>query len=158
MAVGNDFVVAEVSDYGYRLGTPLEGVSRSQRRPSWRLACGRAAATRLHRTGALSRRLLGLLLPEAGPARYAGGVAGAVVMVIVLVVLFPVVVLVGSGIVAAALGSFLKADSDAANRSDDGPNEYLDLARKEAETGYPQIAEGHGGRRRLNLPGRLRRS
>ena len=26
MAVGNDFVVAEVSDYGYRLGTPLEGV------------------------------------------------------------------------------------------------------------------------------------
>ena len=79
-------------------------------------------------------------------------------MVIVLVVLFPVVVLVGSGIVAAALGSFLKVDSDASNRGDDGPNEYLDLARKEAETGYPQLVGGHGGRRRLNLPGRLRRS
>lgn len=79
-------------------------------------------------------------------------------MVIVLVVLFPVVVLVGSGVVAAALGSFLKADSDADNRDDDGPNEYLELARKEAETGYPQLDNGHGGRRRLNLPGRLRRS
>ncbi len=59
-------------------------------------------------------------------------------MVIVLVVVFPVAVLVGSGIVAAALGSFLKADSDAANRTDDGPNEYLELASKEAETGYPR--------------------
>ena len=78
-------------------------------------------------------------------------------MVIVLVVVFPVVVLVGSGIVAAALGTFLKTDSDASNRSDDGPNEYLELARKEAETGYPQLDDGHGGRRRLNLPGRLRR-
>ena len=61
-------------------------------------------------------------------------------MVIVLVVVFPVLVLVGGGIVAAALGSFLKADSDAANRGDDGPNEYLELARKEAETGYPRPA------------------
>lgn len=78
-------------------------------------------------------------------------------MVIVLVVLFPVVVLVGSGIVAAALGSFLKADSDASNRSDDGPNEYLELARKEAETGYPQLDDGHSGRPRLNLPGLPRR-
>ena len=60
-------------------------------------------------------------------------------MVIVLVVLFPVTVLVGGGIIAAALGSFLKADSDAANRDGDSPNEYLELARKEAETGYPQI-------------------
>ena len=85
-----------------------------------------------------------------------GGVAGAVVMVIVLVVVFPVAVLVGSGILAAALGSFLKVDSDAANRSDDGPNEYLELSRKEAETGYPQLVERHAGRRRLNLP-RLRR-
>ena len=59
-------------------------------------------------------------------------------MVIVLVVLFPVVVLVGSGILAAALGSLLKADSDAANRTDHGPNEYLELARKEAQTGYPR--------------------
>lgn len=63
-------------------------------------------------------------------------------MVIVLVVLFPVVVLIGSGILAAALGSFLKVDSDAANRTgDDGPNEYLELARKEAETGYPHRPE-----------------
>ena len=63
-------------------------------------------------------------------------------MVIVLVVAFPVVVLIGSGILAAALGSFLKVDSDAANRTgDDGPNEYLELARKEAETGYPHRPE-----------------
>ena len=63
-------------------------------------------------------------------------------MVIVLVVVFPVVVLIGSGILAAALGSFLKVDSDAANRTgDDGPNEYLELARKEAETGYPHRPE-----------------
>ena len=62
-------------------------------------------------------------------------------MVIVLVVVFPVVVLIGSGILAAALGSFLKVDSDAANRDGDGPNEYLELARKEAETGYPHRPE-----------------
>ena len=63
-------------------------------------------------------------------------------MVIVLVVVFPVVVLIGSGILAAALGSFLKVDSDAANRTgDDGPNEYLELARKEAATGYPHRPE-----------------
>ena len=61
-------------------------------------------------------------------------------MVIVLVVLFPVAVLIGSGILAAVLGSFLKVDSDAANRTDEGPNEYLELARKEAETGYPRPA------------------
>ena len=78
-------------------------------------------------------------------------------MAIVLVILFPVAVLVGSGIVAAALGSFLKADSDAANRTDDGPNEYLELARKEAETGYPRLNDGHEQRRRLSLPG-IRRS
>ena len=62
-------------------------------------------------------------------------------MVIVLVVLFPVAVLIGCGILAAVLGSFLKVDSDAANRDDDGPNEYLELARKEAETGYPHRPE-----------------
>ena len=49
--------------------------------------------------------------------------------------------LLGSGLLAAALGSFLKVDSDAANRDGDGPNEYLELARKEAETGYPQRPE-----------------
>ena len=59
-------------------------------------------------------------------------------MVIVLVVLFPVTVLVGSGILAAVLGGSLKADADASNRTDDGPNEYLELSRKEAETGYPR--------------------
>jgi|GEM_PF-2751924 len=78
-------------------------------------------------------------------------------MVIVLVVLFPVVVLVGSGIVAAALGSLLKADSDADNLGEDGPNEYLELARKEAETGYPQIT-GQKARPGLpSLPGLRRR-
>ncbi len=75
-------------------------------------------------------------------------------MVIVLVVVFPVAVLIGSGILAAALGSFLKVDSDAANRGDDGPNEYLELARREAETGYPQPTDPHQRRRRLSLPGR----
>ena len=88
---------------------------------------------------------------------YDRGMAGAVVMVIVLVILFPVAVLVGSGIIAAALGSLLKVDSDAANRTDDGPNEYLDLASKEAETGYPRLNDGHERRRRLSLPG-IRRS
>ena len=70
-------------------------------------------------------------------------------MVIVLVVVFPVVMLIGSGILAAALGSFLKADSDAANRVDGDPNEYLELARKEAETGYPQRPEPPSLRSRL---------
>ena len=83
--------------------------------------------------------------------------AGAVVMVIVLVVLFPVAVLIGSGILAAALGSFLKVDSDAANRTEEGPNEYLELAQNEAVTGYPRPADGHGGGRRLTLPGFPRR-
>ena len=78
-------------------------------------------------------------------------------MVIVLVVMFPVAVLIGSGILAAALGSFLKVDSDAANRTEDGPNEYLELARREADTGYPRLSDGHGGRRRLTLPGFARR-
>ena len=77
-------------------------------------------------------------------------------MVIVLVVLFPVVVLVGSGILAAALGGFLKAGSDAANHSDDGPNEYLELARNEAGTGYPQVAAPQARRPRFSLPGRRR--
>ena len=70
-------------------------------------------------------------------------------MVIVLVVVFPVAVLVGSGILAAALGSFLKVDSDAANRDDDGPNEYLELSRREAETGYPHRPEPPSLRSRL---------
>ena len=77
-------------------------------------------------------------------------------MVIVLVVVFPVAVLIGSGILAAALGSFLKVDSDAANRSDDGANEYLELARNEAGTGYPQVAAPQARRPRFSLPGRRR--
>ncbi len=77
-------------------------------------------------------------------------------MVIVLVVLLPVAVLVGSGILAAALGSFLKADSDAANHTDDGPNEYLELARNEAESGYPRLTDQHQRRRRLSFPGSRR--
>lgn len=70
-------------------------------------------------------------------------------LVIVLVVVFPVVALLGSGILAAALGSFLKVDADAANRDGDGPNEYLELARKEAETGYPHRPEPPSLRSRL---------
>ena len=77
-------------------------------------------------------------------------------MVIVLLILFPVAVLVGSGILAATLGSLLKADSDASNRADDGPNEYLELARKEAETGYPRLTDRHERRRRLSFPGSRR--
>ena len=77
-------------------------------------------------------------------------------MVIVLLILFPVAVLVGSGILAAALGSFLKADSDASNRTDDGPNEHLALARNEAETGYPRLTDRHERRRRLSFPGSRR--
>ena len=83
--------------------------------------------------------------------------AGAVVMVIVLVVVFPVVVLVGSGLLAAVVGSLLKVDSDAANRTEEGPNEYLELARCEAETGYPQPSDGHRQRRRLTLARFVRR-
>ena len=62
---------------------------------------------------------------------------GAVVMVILLVIVFPVAVLMTCGAVAAALGGALKADADARNRSDGAPNEYLALSRSEAETPYP---------------------
>lgn len=46
MAVGDDFVIAEVSDYGYRLGTPLEGV----RGPDAGLAAGWHAVALPHHT------------------------------------------------------------------------------------------------------------
>ena len=59
-------------------------------------------------------------------------------MVTVLLVVFPVMVLMGGAVLTALLGGFLKAESDASNRSEDGPNEYLQLARKEAETDYPR--------------------
>lgn len=59
-------------------------------------------------------------------------------MVIVLVIVFPVAVVMGGAVLAAVLGSVLKSDADASNRTDDGPNEYLALSRKEAETGYPR--------------------
>ncbi|MCY4068608.1 MAG: hypothetical protein OXE79_05825 [Acidimicrobiaceae bacterium] len=64
--------------------------------------------------------------------------AGAIIMVTVLLVVFPVMVLMGGAVLTALLGGFLKAESDASNRSEDGPNEYLQLARKEAETDYPR--------------------
>ncbi len=67
-----------------------------------------------------------------------GGVAGAVVMVIVLVLVFPVLVLVGCGLLAAVLASALKQGSDASNRTEDGPNEYLQLSHREADIGYPR--------------------
>ena len=76
--------------------------------------------------------------PGGAGRAYARGVAGAVVMVILLVILFPVAILVGGGILAAALGSLLKGDADASNRTEDGPNEYLELSRREAETCYPR--------------------
>lgn len=60
-------------------------------------------------------------------------------MVIVLVVVLPVAILIGGGILAAALGSLLKGDADARNRDGEGPNEYLELASREAETGYPRL-------------------
>lgn len=63
---------------------------------------------------------------------------GALVMVIVLVVVFPVTALIGAAVLAAGLGSLIKGDADAQNRTDDGPNEYLGLSLKEAETRYPR--------------------
>ncbi len=64
--------------------------------------------------------------------------AGAIVMVIVLVVIFPVLVIMSGAVLAALLGSFLNAEADAVNTEDDAPNEYLQLARKDTETRYPQ--------------------
>ncbi len=64
--------------------------------------------------------------------------AGAIVMVIVLVVIFPVLVIMSGAVLAALLGSLLNAEADAVNTEDDVPNEYLQLARKDTETRYPQ--------------------
>ena len=59
--------------------------------------------------------------------------AGAIVMVIVLVVVFPVAVLMTGAIGAAILGGSVKSDSDANNTDDAGaPNEYLAIS----ETDY----------------------
>ena len=56
--------------------------------------------------------------------------AGAITMVILLVIVFPVVVIMSGAIVAALLGHFLRSSVDEANVDDDGtPNEYLTLAR-----------------------------
>lgn len=56
--------------------------------------------------------------------------AGAIAMVILLVIVFPVVVIMSGAIVAALLGHFLRSSVDEANVDDDGaPNEYLTLAR-----------------------------
>ena len=59
--------------------------------------------------------------------------AGAIGMVIILVVVFPVAVLMTGAIGAAILGGAVKSDSDANNRDDDGsPNQYLTIS----ETDY----------------------
>jgi len=64
--------------------------------------------------------------------------AGAIVMVVVLVVIFPVLVMMSGAVLAAFLGGFLNAESDAVNTDNDAPNEYLQIARNEAEIHYPQ--------------------
>lgn len=56
--------------------------------------------------------------------------AGAIAIVILLVIVFPVVVMLSGGALAAVLGGLIKASSDADNVSDDGqPNEYLVISR-----------------------------
>lgn len=55
---------------------------------------------------------------------------GAIIMVILLVIVFPVAVIMSGAVVAAVLGHFLRSSVDEANVDDDGaPNEYLALAR-----------------------------
>ncbi len=63
--------------------------------------------------------------------------AGAVVMVVVLLVVFPVIALMGFGVMAALLGSMLKGDADARNTESGKPNEYLALSDNEPNVGYP---------------------
>ena len=64
--------------------------------------------------------------------------AGAVAMAVVLVVVFPVAVLMLRVFIAALLGGALKGDADGRNRQGEGPNEYLAISQKEAETPYPR--------------------
>ncbi len=64
--------------------------------------------------------------------------AGAVAMAVVLVVVFPVAVLMLTGVIAAVLGGALKGDADGRNRQGEGPNEYLAISQKETDTPYPR--------------------
>lgn len=55
--------------------------------------------------------------------------AGAIVILILLVIVMPVAILMSGAVGAAVLGSVLKRDRDADNVDDDGkPNEYLALS------------------------------
>ncbi len=55
--------------------------------------------------------------------------AGAIIMIVVLVVVMPVGVLISATALAGVLGSLVGRSSDLANTADDGePNEYLALA------------------------------
>ena len=55
--------------------------------------------------------------------------AGAIAIVVVLVIVMPVAILMSGAAGAAVLGRLLKNDRDADNVDDDGnPNEYLRLS------------------------------
>ncbi len=55
--------------------------------------------------------------------------AGAIVIVVILVVVFPVVMLMSMAVLAGGLGSLIGRDRDLDNVDDEGePNEYLQLA------------------------------
>ncbi len=55
--------------------------------------------------------------------------AGAIVIVVLLVVVFPVGMLMSMSLLAGGLGSFVGRDRDLDNVTDDGePNEYLALS------------------------------
>ncbi len=55
--------------------------------------------------------------------------AGAIIMIVVLVVVMPVGVLISTTALAGVLGSLVGRSSDLDNLTDDGePNEYLALA------------------------------
>ena len=64
-------------------------------------------------------------------------VIGGVAMVLFLVFVFPVMALMGFGLLAVVLGSLLKGDADVRNTDDGKPNEYLTLATGEQNTLYP---------------------
>jgi hypothetical protein len=70
--------------------------------------------------------------------------AGAIVIVVLLVVVFPVGMLMSMALLAGGLGSFVGRDRDLDNVTDDGePNEYLALsdANPWAEGGTPAAPE-----------------
>ena len=58
--------------------------------------------------------------------------AGAIAIVVVLVIVMPVAILMSGAAGAAVLGRLLKNDRDADNLDDDGnPNEYLRLSESD---------------------------